>query len=39
MQGHLDLQPASILNFLASSEALGQLDGGKSGDLMIWNFH
>ena len=39
MQGHLDLHPASILNFLASSEAWGQLDEGKSADLMIWNFH
>lgn len=39
MQGHLDLRPASILNFLESSEVWGQLDGGKSADLMIWNFH
>ena len=39
MQRHLDLRPASILNFLESSEAWGQLDGEKSDDLMIWNFH
>lgn len=39
MQGDLDLRLASILNFLLSSEAWGQLDGGKSADLMIWNFH
>lgn len=38
-QGHLDLRFASFLKFHLVSEASGQLDGGKSADLMILNFH